>query len=172
MSLSLLAFLALSSEVEHTGVTQPLSCVNYLDMKPAGTGAAIIIVSKTHEPRLESFHVYSDGYVTYSVQLRFGEVVDCRARLDPQRVARLKADLLRTKVWLIEPEKRVPSRKNASLVLDLGMSQRCQLQMSSSRWLKTPGTREVQKVVDALKRDVCDGACPEPEQGHYPRTDR
>jgi hypothetical protein len=112
--------------------------------------------------RFENFRVHPNGLVTLTVDLLEVGSISCEAELTAKRVAALRRELEKTKFWRLSAAKSSTGREAERLYIDLGNGRRCDVEMSPTPWARSATARDIQAVIERLKSEVCEGACPEP----------
>jgi hypothetical protein len=146
-------------------LTATFACAYRGYYHPVSTDAQPWLMWSSASPRgLENLTVRGDGLVSLGLQRTEGGAdVDCWARLPPERLATLKADVAKVRVCRARSAPTRWDRRHVSFLLELGSGQRCDLKMPATRWVKSPITSALQRVLDDLHRELCGADCRETE---------
>jgi hypothetical protein len=75
-----------------------------------------------------------------------------------------RSELLATNFWKVRAGKSAGGREVEGLFVVLDETHRCDFEMTPRQWTKSTIARAVQSAIDRLKRDICEGSCPEPKE--------
>jgi hypothetical protein len=171
-----LAILAVEAPIGSAAfVVDKLSCLDRIEPGRASAGRLWLKRESVRWERIQDFSLFSDGYVVLYVQRPDVGLIDCRARIRPERLAQFKDEVARTKVWRLRPPTQSRGEHD-SLYLSLDQSRRCQFQTTPQYWSRSSAMQALQEAIDRLRRDVCEGSCPEPKKAerlapHSPAPD-